>query len=302
MSLSCKWSLLSCDSRLIDCRMPGIIMLHVRRRNAFTSFWWQVLAVLVSVTWAECTSTQYTSSTTRYFVVSLSTSLVLPLLSGGYFLNISSASAARGLCCLRRSVDIFPGLRVDQPSCLLFASKCSNSEPAGPGQKACPSFSAEGSSKRVTIRSSRYFLVTRPFTGAINCLLSWRRHPTSSSWHPRRRSVASSREVEHRRTGQIRLAYQLPMCAAVHLRPSLPKNSSKIAWELEAFELQQTSTSWPMNSCAIGVAVQCRPRRHFLRSLSPATEHAKLVYWDSACFFFAWRWKSMRAEDEKQRN
>ena len=33
-----------------------------------------------------------------------------------------------------------------------------------------------------------------------------------------------------------------------------------------------------MNSCAIGVAVQCRPRRHFLRSLSPATEHAKLVY------------------------
>ena len=33
-----------------------------------------------------------------------------------------------------------------------------------------------------------------------------------------------------------------------------------------------------MNSCAIGVAVQCRPRRHFLRSLSPATEHAKLGY------------------------
>ena len=28
------------------------------------------------------------------------------------------------------------------------------------------------------------------------------------------------------------------------------------------------------------------------------------LYWDSACFFFffAWRWKSMRAEDEKQRN
>ena len=33
-----------------------------------------------------------------------------------------------------------------------------------------------------------------------------------------------------------------------------------------------------MNSCAIGVAVQCRSRRHFLPSLSPATEHAKLVY------------------------
>ena len=33
-----------------------------------------------------------------------------------------------------------------------------------------------------------------------------------------------------------------------------------------------------MNSCAIRVAVQCRPRRHFLRSMSPATEHAKLVY------------------------
>ena len=42
--------------------------------------------------------------------------------------------------------------------------------------------------------------------------------------------------------------------------------------------MQQTSTSWPMNSCAMGVAVQCRPRRHFLRSLSSATEHAKLVY------------------------
>ena len=68
------------------------------------------------------------------------------------------------------------------------------------------------------------------------------------------------------------------MCAAVHLRPPLPKNNSENVWELEAFELQQTSTSWPMNSCAIGVAVQCRPRRHFLRSLSPATEHAKLVY------------------------
>ena len=55
----------------------------------------------------------YLSSATRYFVVSLSTSsLVLPLLSGGYFLNISSA--ARGLCCLRRSVDIFSCLSINQ--------------------------------------------------------------------------------------------------------------------------------------------------------------------------------------------
>ena len=127
---------------------------------------------------------------------------------------------------------------------------------------ACPSCSALGSSKRVTVSFSRYYLVTRPFTGAINCLQSWRRHrSSSSSWLPRRSSLASSREVERRRTGQIRLAYQLPMCAAVHLRPSLPQNNSENVWELEGFELQQTSTSWPMNSCAIGVAVQCRLRR-----------------------------------------
>ena len=144
---------------------------------------------------------------------------------------------------------------------------------------ACPSSSAVASSKRITISFSRYYLVTRPFTGAINCLQSRRRHrSSSSSWHPRRRSVAFSREVERRHTGQIRLTDQLPMCSAVHLRPSLPKNNSENVWELEAFELQQTSTSWPMNSCAIGVAVQCRPRRHFLPSLSPATEREKLVY------------------------
>ena len=114
---------------------------------------------------------------------------------------------------------------------------------------ACPSSSAVGSSKRVTISFSRYYLVTRSFTGAINCLQSWRRQrSSSSSWHPRRRSVASSREVERRRTGQIWLANQLPMCAALHLRPSLPKNNSENVCELEAFELQQTSTSWPMNS------------------------------------------------------
>ena len=125
-----------------------------------------------------------TSSATRYFVVSLSTSSpVLPLLSGGYFLNISSA--ARGLCCLRRSVDIFPGLSINQAAC---SSQGSNSEPAGPEQNAWPSSSAVGSSKRVTISFSRYYLVTRPLTGAINCLQSWRRHrSSSSSWHPRRR-------------------------------------------------------------------------------------------------------------------
>ena len=148
---------------------------------------------------------------------------------------------------------------------------------------ACQSSSAVGSSKRVTISFSRYYLVTEPFTGVINCLQSWRRHrSSSSSWHPRRRSLAaaSSREVERPRTGQIWLAYQLPMSAAVHLRPSLPKNNSENVWELEAFELQQTSSNFPMNSCscAIGVAVQCPPRRHFSRSLSPATEHAKLIY------------------------
>ena len=53
----------------------------------------------------------------------------------------------------------------------------------GPGKRmllrrccpcACPSSSAIGSSKRVTVSFSRYYLVTRPLTGAINCLQSWR--------------------------------------------------------------------------------------------------------------------------------
>ena len=132
---------------------------------------------------------------------------------------------------------------------------------------ACPSCSAVGSSKRVTISFSGYYLVTRPFRGAIKCLKSWRRHrSSSSSWHPRRRLVASSREVERRRTGQIRLAYQLPMCAAVHLRPSLPQNNSENVWELEAFELQLTTNLYKLanEQLWIGVVVQCRPRRHFL--------------------------------------
>ena len=46
---------------------------------------------------------------------------------------------------------------------------------------ACPSYSAVGSSKRVTISFSRYYLATKPFTGAINYLQSWRRHRSSSS-------------------------------------------------------------------------------------------------------------------------
>ena len=64
------------------------------------------------------------------------------------FLNISSA--ARGLCCLRRSVDIFPGLSINQAACSPQVSECSNSEPAGPGQNAII-FGNWGSSKRVTI-------------------------------------------------------------------------------------------------------------------------------------------------------
>ena len=222
-------------------------MLHVRRWNAFTSLpfggkfspfyqCWSVSPVLNAL-YLTCPAPHVISLFhCPHFVVSLPTSsLELPLLSCGYFLNISSA--ARGLCCLRRSVDIFPGPSLDQPSCLLFASKSSNSEAAGPRQNAWPSSSAVGSSKRVTISFSRYYLVARPFTGLINCLQSWRRHrSSSSSWHPRRRSVASSREVERRRTGQIRLAYQLPMCAAVHLHPSLPQNNSRIVWEQEAFD------------------------------------------------------------------
>ena len=70
---------------------------------------------------------------------------------------------------------------LDQRSCLLFPSKCSKPEPVGPEQNACPSCSAVGSSKRVTISFSRYYLATQPFTGAINCLQSWRRHRSSSS-------------------------------------------------------------------------------------------------------------------------
>ena len=110
----------------------------------------------------------------------------------------------------------------------------------------CPSPSAVGSSKRVTFSFSWYSLLTRPFTGAINSLQSLRRQRTcssSSSWHLRRRSLASSREAEHRRTGQIRLAYQLPwVLGAVHLPSSLPQNNEENVWELEAFELQQSST------------------------------------------------------------
>ena len=48
---------------------------------------------------------------------------------------------------------------------------------------ACPSCSAVGSSKRVTISFSRHYLVTKPFTGAINCLKSWCRHRSSSYQH-----------------------------------------------------------------------------------------------------------------------
>ena len=61
MSLSCKWSLLSCDSCLIDCRKYARYS-HAPRKEAkclhFTSFCSQVvsvLSVLVSITCAECT-------------------------------------------------------------------------------------------------------------------------------------------------------------------------------------------------------------------------------------------------------
>ena len=71
-------------------------MLHVREAEClhFTSFWWQVVSVvsvLVTVTCAKCTI--HPAPNVTKFVVSLSTSSpVLPLLSGGYFLNISSAA------------------------------------------------------------------------------------------------------------------------------------------------------------------------------------------------------------------
>ena len=114
MSLSWKRSLLSCDSCLIDCRKYARYNHAGPRKEAeclhFTSFWSQVvpvLSVLVSVTCAECTIPPVPH------VISLYTSsLVLPLLSGGYFLDI--CSAARGLCCLRLSVDIFPCLSINQ--------------------------------------------------------------------------------------------------------------------------------------------------------------------------------------------
>ena len=66
MSLSCKRSLLSCDSCLIDCRKYARYN-HAPCKEAecneaeclhFTSFSWQVVSVvlvLVSVTCAECT-------------------------------------------------------------------------------------------------------------------------------------------------------------------------------------------------------------------------------------------------------
>ena len=64
MSLSCKWSLLSCDSCLIDCRKYARYN-HAPCQKAeclhFTSFWRQVVSVvsvLVTVTCAECTTLQ----------------------------------------------------------------------------------------------------------------------------------------------------------------------------------------------------------------------------------------------------
>ena len=251
MSLSCKWSLLSCDSCLIDCRKYRYNHAPCKEAEClhFTSFWWQVVSVvsvLVSVTCAECTRPPAPN------VISLFHSLVLPLLSGGYFLDISSA--ARGLCCLRRSVDIFPGLSINQASCLLIASKCSNSEPAGPGQNACPSSSAVGSSKRVTISFSRYYLVARPFTGAINCLQSWRRQrsSSSSSWHPRTRSVASSREVERRRTGRSgwRISYRCVLLSiCVHHSPKTTQKTSE-NWKRLSYNKPLQTGRW--TSCDRG--------------------------------------------------
>ena len=128
---------------------------------------------------------------------------------------------------------------------------------------ACPSSSAVGSSKRVTISFSRYYLFTRPLIGAINCLQSWHRHcSSSSSWHPRRRSVASSREVERRRTGQIWLAYQLPMCAAILLHPSLPKNNSETSenWKRLSYNTPPQArrwtvvrSGWPSNAVRVAI-------------------------------------------------
>ena len=61
MSLSCKCSLLSCDSCLIDCRKSARYN-HAPCKEAeclhFTSFCWQVVSVvsvLVTVICAECT-------------------------------------------------------------------------------------------------------------------------------------------------------------------------------------------------------------------------------------------------------
>ena len=177
MSLSCKWSLLSCDSCLIDCRKYARYN-HAPCKEAeclhFTSFWWQVvsvLSVLVSVLYLQ-RHTLFRCFTVHIF--SCAAHAFRRLLSQHF--QCCTWSLLPETECRHLSWSL------DQPSCLLIASKrCSNSEPAGPGQNACPLSSAVGSSKRVTISFSRYYLVTRPFTGAINCLQSWRRHRSSSS-------------------------------------------------------------------------------------------------------------------------
>ena len=160
MSLSCKWSLLSCDSCLIDCRKYARYN-HAPCKEAeclhFTSFklggklspfyqCWSVSPVLNALYLQRHTSF-------RCFTVH----------------NFSCAAPAfRRLlsqhfqCCtwslLPETECRHLSWSLDQPSCLLFASKCSNSEPAGPGQNACPSCSAVGSSKTYKLQQvlSRY--------------------------------------------------------------------------------------------------------------------------------------------------
>ena len=162
MSLSCKWSLLSCDSCLMDCRK------YARYNHApckeeewlhFASFWWQVvsvLSVLVSVTCQALLNAPYLQ---RYTLFRCFTVHIFSCAAPAFRWLLSRHFQCCTWSLLPDTECRYLSWSLDQPSCsslLLFAiaSKCSNSEPAGPGQNACPSCSAGGSSKRVTISFS----------------------------------------------------------------------------------------------------------------------------------------------------
>ena len=252
-------------------------MLHVRRRNAFTSLPFGGKLSLLYQCWSvsPVLNALYLQRHTlfRCFIVhifSCAAPAFRQLLSQHF--QCCTWSLLPETECRHLSWSF------DQPSCLLFASKCSNSEPAGPGQNACPSSSAVASSKRITISFSRYYLVTRPFTGAINCLQSWRRHrSSSSSWHPWRRSVQPRGWASTHRADPAGVsATNVCCCPSASITPPKQLKKTSENWKrlsynkpLQAGRWTVVRSGWPSN--AVRVAI-------FFPSLSPATEHAKLVY------------------------